>query len=57
MDEISGLGNPCGARQPSLERPHSPTRSTAMSSIAAICIIAFIAALALLNRIEFGRVD
>ena len=57
MDENTERGKPCRAGRPSIEPPHSLTGAPDMSTVAALCIVAFLAVMALLNRIEFGRVD
>jgi hypothetical protein len=46
------------AAQPAVRYSH-PTAEPepAMSTIAAICIVAFLAVMAVLNKVEFGRFD
>ena len=56
MDHKLARGKPCGRARASLEPGHSqPER--AMSTVAAICVILFLAFMAILNKVEFGHFD
>lgn len=56
MDEKLPGSKPCGAALAWVEPGHSqPER--AMSTVAAICVIAFLAFMAILNKVEFGHFD
>ena len=57
MDEIAGSSKPCDGGHPSLEPQPDTEPERPMSYIAAACIVAFLAVMAILNKAEFGRFD
>ncbi len=57
MGANAGAGKPCSGRGRSLEPRTVLTGAHDMSTVAALFIIGFLAVMAVLNRVEFGRID